>query len=407
MFELNGKYGKAKIFTNNMEGMAQSQVIEVLNQSFIQNSKIRIMPDTHAGAGCVIGTTMTIKDKVVPNLVGVDIGCGMETIKIKEKEIDPVKLDKIINEVIPAGFETRTKEHLYTKFINLNRLRSKGKLNINRANLSIGTLGGGNHFIEANIDDQDNIYIVIHSGSRNLGKQVAEYYQDKAYQEITSMNDKRHEIIAELKAQGKEKEISSALKKLQKPKIKKDLAYLEGQGFEDYIHDMRITQQFAIYNRKAMVDEIIKAMDLTIEEQFTTIHNYIDLEHMILRKGAISAQKKERVLIPINMRDGSIIATGLGNSDWNYSAPHGAGRLMSRSKAKEVINLEDFKKSMEGIYTTSVNSSTIDESPFAYKSMSEILEKITGTVKINKIIKPIYNFKASSINQSEPYWKKR
>lgn len=407
MIEIKGKFGEAKVFTDNMEQEAQAQVIEVLNQSFIEGSKIRIMPDTHAGAGCVIGTTMTIQEKVVPNLVGVDIGCGMETIRIRDKEIDPIKLDEVIRKIIPAGFDIRAKEHNYVKFINFDGLKSKDKLNINRAKLSIGTLGGGNHFIEVNKDEEGNIYLVIHSGSRNLGKQIAEYYQETAYKELANLNGKRKEIILELKAQGREQEISNALNNLPNPEIKKELAYLKGQSFQDYINDMQITQLFAVYNRKAIVDEIINAMDWVIEEQFTTIHNYIDMDNMILRKGAISAQKDEKVLIPINMRDGSIIATGLGNPDWNYSAPHGAGRLMSRSKAKELIKLADFQKSMEGIYTTSVSESTIDESPFAYKPMDEILNNIKDTVKINKIIKPIYNFKASTEEQSEPFWKKK
>lgn len=392
---LKGKNNIAKVYTNNIESEAISQIIELCNQEFCKDSKIIIMPDTHAGAGCTIGTTMTIKDKVVPNLVGVDIGCGMETIKIGEKEIDFSKLDDIIRKHIPSGFNVRNIEHKYCNMINLKNLKSSKYINIDRAKLSIGTLGGGNHFIEINKDDVGNIYLVVHSGSRNLGKQVAEFYQNIAYKKLIDINDKKKLLIERLKKEGRKKDIQIELERIAIPKVKKQLAYLQGDDFLQYINDMKIVQYFAELNRKAIIDEIVSRMGFTVEEQFTTIHNYIDTDNMILRKGAISAQKGEKVLIPLNMRDGSIIAIGKGNSDWNYSAPHGAGRIMSRSKAKETVSLSEYKESMKHIWTTSVCESTIDESPMAYKPIEEIIDNIKDTVDIVSIIKPLYNFKSN------------
>lgn len=394
MLQVKGKYNEAIIYTDCVEEETLKQIIELCNQEAFKDSKIRIMPDTHAGVGCTIGTTMTIKDKVVPNLVGVDIGCGMEVAIIKEKKINLEKLDKIIHDFIPVGQKIRKKEHHYIEMVNLDELQCKNNINIDRARLSIGTLGGGNHFIEVDKDSDDNLYIVVHSGSRYLGKQVAEYYQEVAYKELTSLRKEKQRIVEKLKAEGRQREIQSELEKLKPPKIKKDLACLKGSSFDAYIHDMKIVQLYATYNRKAIIDEIINKMNLTVVDQFTTIHNYIDLENMILRKGAISAQKGERVIIPINMRDGSIIAVGKGNPDWNYSAPHGAGRIMSRSKAKELLKLNDFIESMKGIYSTTINEYTIDEAPMVYKPIEQIINNIQETVYITKIIKPIYNFKA-------------
>lgn len=395
MLELKGKYNTAKVFTDNVEEVAISQIVNLLNQKFIADSKIRIMPDTHAGAGCTIGTTMTITDKIVPNLVGVDIGCGMETVVLKDKNIELTKLDKVIHNNIPAGFSIRNNTHAFLKKLNLDKLRCIKHVNLNRAELSLGTLGGGNHFIELDKDDQGTLYLVVHSGSRNLGKQVAEYYQKEA---IKSLENKRKQIrplIDELKSQGREQEIEETIKKITFLKVDKTLAYVEGSLFEDYLHDMNIVQDYAMYNRKAIVDDIVRLMKLKVSDSFTTIHNYIDSESMILRKGAISAKKGEQVLIPINMRDGSLICIGKGNDDWNQSAPHGAGRLMSRSKAKDNISLKEFKESMEGIYSTTVTKETIDESPFAYKPIEEIVNNIHDSVDIIKAIKPLYNFKAS------------
>jgi tRNA-splicing ligase RtcB len=395
MIEIKGKYNTAKVFTDNLESAAKAQIMELCDQEFVKDSIIRIMPDTHAGAGCTIGTTMTISNKVVPNLVGVDIGCGMETIKLKQKEIDFKKLDKVIYDYVPSGFDIRKKQHKYAKNMDFNKLICKKHVNLERATLSIGTLGGGNHFIEVNKDRDDKLYLVVHSGSRHLGKQVAEYYQELGHKELTDINKMKAKIAKKLKAEGREKEIQDEIQKISPVKIPKQLAYVQGESYHNYLHDMKIVQQYAVYNRKAIVDEIINRLGLEIEEQFTTIHNYIDLDSMILRKGAISARKGEKVLIPINMRDGSLICVGKGNKDWNYSAPHGAGRLMSRRKAKATISLGEFKKSMEGIYTTTVNRSTLDECALAYKPMDEIINNIQDTVEIVDIIKPVYNFKAS------------
>ena len=398
MIELKGKYNSARVFTNVIEQDAVTQIIAFCSQPMSEGAKIRIMPDVHAGAGCTIGTTMTITDKVIPNLVGVDIGCGMETVRLKEKHIELQKLDKLIYEKIPSGFAIREKPHRYSEKIDLGELYCIKHIDPLRAEKSIGTLGGGNHFIEADTGEDGSIYIVIHSGSRHLGVEVAKYYQNEAYRRLNKSSDKEvNELIARLKAEGRQKHIQTELKKLENTKttdVPKHLAYCEGELFDQYIHDMKIVQQFAMLNRQAMMDEIIKGMHLHVTEQFTTIHNYIDTDTMILRKGAVSAEAGEKLLIPINMRDGSLICTGKGNPDWNCSAPHGAGRLMSRSQAKQSFTVSEFKKQMDGIYTTSVNAQTLDECPMAYKSMEDIVDNIGDTVEINEIIKPIYNFKA-------------
>ena len=398
MIILNGKYNSAKVFTDNIEQDAIAQIIAFCSQPMSEGAQIRIMPDVHAGAGCTIGTTMTITDKVIPNLVGVDIGCGMETVRLKEKHIELQKLDKLIYEKIPSGFAIREKPHRYGEKIDLTELYCYKHIDPLRAEKSIGTLGGGNHFIEADKGEDGSIYIVIHSGSRHLGVETAKFYQNEAYRRLNKSSDKEAaELIARLKAEDREKQIQSELKKLANTKttdVPKHLAYCEGELFEQYVHDMKIVQKFAMLNRQAMMDEIIKGMHLHVEEQFTTIHNYIDTDTMILRKGAVSAQAGEKLLIPINMRDGSLICTGKGNGDWNCSAPHGAGRLMSRSQAKQSFTVSEFKKQMAGIYTTSVNAQTLDECPMAYKSMEDIVDNIGDTVEINEVITPIYNFKA-------------
>ena len=398
MIILNGKYNSAKVFTDVIEQDAITQIITFCNQPVCEGARVRIMPDVHAGAGCTIGTTMTITDKVIPNLVGVDIGCGMETIRLKEKHIELQKLDKLIYSAIPSGFAVRKKAHRFNEKIDLTELYCYKNIDPLRAELSLGTLGGGNHFIEADKGSDGAIYIVIHSGSRHLGVETARYYQNEAYRRLNKSSDKEvQELIERLRSEGRHKEIQSELKKLKNTKttdVPKHLAYCEGELFEQYIHDMKIVQEFALLNHKAMMDELIKGMGLHVADRFSTIHNYIDTENMILRKGAVSAQKGETLLIPINMRDGSLICTGKGNEDWNCSAPHGAGRLMSRSKAKESFTVSEFKKQMDGIYTTSVNSQTLDECPMAYKSMEDIVDNIGDTVEINDIIKPIYNFKA-------------
>ena len=398
MIELNGKYNSARVFTDVIEQDAVTQIIAFCSQPVSEGARIRIMPDVHAGAGCTIGTTMTITDKVIPNLVGVDIGCGMETVRLKETHIELQKLDKLIYEKIPSGFAIREKPHRYSEKIDLEELFCIKHIDPLRAEKSIGTLGGGNHFIEADKGEDGSIYIVIHSGSRHLGVEVAKYYQNEAYRRLNKSSDKEvNELIVRLKAEGKQKQIQTELKKLENTKttdVPKHLAYCEGELFDQYIHDMKIVQQFAMLNRQAMMDEIIKGMHLHIAEQFTTVHNYIDTDTMILRKGAVSAQAGEKLLIPINMRDGSLICTGKGNPDWNCSAPHGAGRLMSRSQAKQSFTVSEFRKQMDGIYTTSVNAQTLDECPMAYKSMEDIVDNIGDTVEINEVIRPIYNFKA-------------
>lgn len=398
MIILNGKYNSAKVFTDIIDESAISQIIELCSQSMSTGSQIRIMPDVHAGAGCTIGTTMTITDKVVPNLVGVDIGCGMETIVLKERHIEMQKLDKLIYDRIPSGFDIRKTPHRYTSQIDLKKLYCYKHINPHRAEHSIGTLGGGNHFIEADKGSDGQLYIVVHSGSRHLGVETAKYYQEEAYKRLNKSSDEDvQKLIAQLKSEGRQKQIETEIKKLKSTKrtdVPKHLAYTEGELFEQYIHDMKIVQEFAMLNRQAMIDEIIKGMGLHVTDRFTTVHNYIDTDEMILRKGAVSAKSGERLLIPINMRDGSLICRGRGNLDWNCSAPHGAGRIMSRAKAKMSFTVSEYKKQMNGIYTTSVNSQTLDECPMAYKSIDDILGNIGDTAEILDIIKPIYNFKA-------------
>lgn len=400
MFEIKGKYNTAKIFTNVVDENAIAQAIELLNQRYVKDSKIRFMPDIHAGAGCTIGTTMTITDAICPNLVGVDIGCGMFVIKLNASFVDLEQLDKIIHEFVPAGCAIQKDKHPLATQVEetLKDLKCFKFINYGRALLSIGTLGGGNHFIELAKNSEDELYLIIHSGSRHLGLEIAKYYQDMA-KEVADwwIKANRQATIEYLKWQGRENEIQETLKTLPSTSsTSKDLAYVDGELFDDYIHDMKIAQAYADINRKAIAETILTKMGITSCEAFTTIHNYIDTDNMILRKGAVSAQLDEKLIIPINMRDGSLICRGKGNPDWNYSAPHGAGRLFSRSAAKENFTVEEFKESMSGIYTTSVNQSTLDECPMAYKSIEDIVNNINDTVDIIDIIKPIYNFKAGN-----------
>ena len=408
MLELVGKFNSAKIFQSEIDEATRTQVQTILDQPFVENETIRIMPDCHAGAGCVIGTTMTINNgKVCPNLVGVDIGCGMYLMKlegIRREDIDFSALDAYIRNNIPYGMNIRGKEVI--KFEKLRELRCYSSLkNAYKFELAIGTLGGGNHFLEVD-EGKDSIYFVVHTGSRNLGKQVAEHYQNLANEmcnnNLAAYFIEKERLISTLKAEGRTSEIQKALTELKKEhesveKIPKDLAYLEGPYLEDYLHDMAICQEYAHLNREAILRIVSKFFDLDFDkvEKFETIHNYIDLENKILRKGSIDCSFGKKVLIPVNMRDGAIIAVGKGNADYNCSGPHGAGRLMSRSEAKEKISLEDFKESMEGIFTTCVNEETLDESAFAYKSMENIIPWIEDTCEIVEVIKPIYNFKAS------------
>ena len=399
MFELQGKFNFAKVFTDDIEPEAISQILDFCNQPAFSDSSIRIMPDVHAGAGCTIGTTMTIKDKVVPNIVGVDIGCGMLVAELGKIDIDFAKLDSAIRERVPSGFNIRNTAHSFAEKTHIEELLCKDHIDLDWAYKSVGSLGGGNHFIEVDEDDSGIKYLVIHSGSRHLGAEIAKYYQKEAYRDLSKKfgADKRSEIIERCKSEHREREIEVELKKLAATRpenFSEAFAYCEGSLFYAYIHDMKIAQEYADLNRKAMLDEIQKGMGFPVSSIFTTLHNYIDLDMMILRKGAVSAQAGERLIIPMNMRDGSLLCIGKGNPDWNYSAPHGAGRLMSRAKAKESVSLDEFQNSMKGIWTTSVGMSTIDESPMVYKSMESILANIGDTVDVEKIIRPLYNFKA-------------
>ena len=399
MIELRGKYNTAKVFTDVVDNESVSQVIELLNQPYVKGEQLRMMPDIHAGAGCTIGTTLTINNKICPNLVGVDIGCGMEVVRIEEKEIDLPELDRVIRTHIPSGFAILDTPHASASLVDLTELRCAQFVDIARAEKSVGTLGGGNHFIEADRDDDGNIYIVVHSGSRHLGVEIANYYQKLAYKKLNSKTEEIQAAIKELKESGRANEIQQTIEDIKKELvyIPKHLAYVEGQDFDDYIHDMKIAQRYATQNRKTMMKIILDCLGLHRAETFTTIHNYIDTEHMILRKGSVSAREGEKLIIPINMRDGSLICVGKGNPDWNYSAPHGAGRLMSRSAAKSQFTVEEFEEQMQGIYTTSVCRGTLDECPMAYKNMEDIVNNIEPTVTIQTVIKPIYNFKASDI----------
>ncbi len=418
MKKIRGRYGVAKIFTDIIEDKAAEQIKLLMDQPYTLDASVRIMPDVHAGAGCTIGTTMCIlNDMICPNLVGVDIGCGVYVTYLKDvKEIDYEKLDQVIHKHIPSGYEIHSEALIDDP--ELDELKCKDSVDLERAEKSIGTLGGGNHFIEIDKDDQGRFYLVIHSGSRHLGVEVANYYQNKGY-DILKQNQKNHRdsIIHAFKAAGREREISEMLAKLKKMEISKDLAYVAGDVYRDYIHDMGIVQRYASMNRETMAYIILNNMgwDTKLllgpcvgdgkvwkydehEYPFHTIHNYIDCDtgwEPILRKGAVSAKKGELLIIPMNMRDGSLICRGKGNSDWNYSAPHGAGRLLSRAGAKREIGIADYQKSMSGIYTTSVNEFTLDESPMAYKPMEEIISNIGDTVDILKVIRPVYNFKAN------------
>jgi tRNA-splicing ligase RtcB (3'-phosphate/5'-hydroxy nucleic acid ligase) len=364
MIELRGKYNSAKVFTDNVESTAISQIINLLNQPFVDGANIRIMSDVHAGAGCVIGFTADLRDMVIPNLIGVDIGCGMLVVDITDLHINIQDLDKFIHSNVPAGFENhlfpRTKYQDYMNILCFDELFKN-----QRFGLGIGTLGGGNHFIEVDHSSKtDKSYLVIHTGSRNMGKQVADYYQKIAIEK-------------------------------QSPSYPKDLCFVTGSDMENYLHDMKLCQEYAIKNRETIAQLIINNFEPFADvDTFTTVHNYINFEDGIMRKGAVSAKANERLIIPMNMRDGALLCVGKGNSDWNESAPHGAGRIMSRGQAKRTINLGDYEESMEGIYTTCVNQGTLDESPMAYKPMDEIISNIGDTVEIVDIVKPVYNFKA-------------
>lgn len=397
--EIKGKVATAIAYGNVIEDAAIEQIRRMCDYAFTEGSKIRIMPDVHAGKGCTIGTTMTIHDKAVPNVVGVDIGCGMYTVRLLETAIDFEHLDEAAH-YVPSGMNVWEGRR---ESFDLEALRCYRELkDAKRLQRSLGTLGGGNHFIEVDRASGGTLYLVIHTGSRNLGKQVAEYYQHLAVELNQGREEyfkKRNALIAEYKAAGRRKEIQAALKELHwadKPlSVPEDLCFLYGEHLDNYLHDVEICQQFARRNRELIAQILLERAGLTGADGFHTIHNYIDTDEMILRKGAIAAHKGEKVLIPINMRDGSVLAIGRGNPEWNYSAPHGAGRLMSRGAARETLSMEAYTEAMKGIYTTSVNPSTIDEAPMAYKALEDIIDVIRDSVDVVDIMKPIYNFKAS------------
>lgn len=397
MKELKGKYATAKIFTDRVDDKSIEQVKALLDQEFLTGSKIRMMPDIHAGAGCTIGTTMTVGGRVCPNLVGVDIGCGMLTVKLPAfSDLDFDKLDRVIREHIPAGFNIRDGAHALYMNTRVGELLCYDSIDVDRAKRSIGTLGGGNHFIEIDRDDDGYLYLVVHTGSRHLGVEVAEYYQNWGYETMKQeYKNRRQYLIDRLKEEGREREIPTFLSEL-KFDTPKDLCPIGGKLFESYIHDMEIVQEYAKWNRLAIADEILFKMGWETIDDFETVHNYIDTGDMILRKGAVSAKEGELLLIPINMRDGSLICRGKGNPDWNYSAPHGAGRLYGRMEAKRRFSMEEYRESMDGIFTTSVGDDTLDECPMAYKPMEAIVDNIGDTVDILKVIKPVYNFKSPS-----------
>lgn len=401
MIEIKGKFNKAICYANAVEGEAAEQIRRMCDYQFSEGSKIRIMPDVHAGKGCTIGTTMTVIDKAVPNIVGVDLGCGMYTVNLGRDEIDLERFDEAAH-FIPSGFNVWDGRR---ERFDLTRLRCYRSLKDSpRIERSLGTLGGGNHFIEIDVSKDGTKYLVIHSGSRNLGKQTAELYQQLAV-DLNKGKDElfqqRDEIIRSYKEQGRRKEIQAALKELmaqwldKETSMPEDLCFLYGRYFDDYLHDVEICQEFARRNREKIAEVILGRMGITGGDAFHTIHNYIDTSEMILRKGAIAAHAGERVLIPINMRDGSVLAVGKGNPDWNYSAPHGAGRVMSRKTALSSLSMDEYRKTMQGIYTTSVNEATLDEAPMAYKSLDEIIGAIAATADVIDIMKPIYNFKAA------------
>lgn len=406
MIEITGKYGTAKVYVTDeahLDDETRRQLYELMNSKAVEGAQVRIMPDTHAGKGATIGTTVQLNGRVIPSSVGVDIGCGMLVAKLDGKKVKELfgheeglkRLDKVWRQKIPMGCDHRNKLHKFAANCHLDRI----KCPVNRDKLlySIGSLGGGNHFGELDKDEEGNYYIVIHSGSRHLGIEVASYYEKKAKEYHMQRSKEKSDLIAKLKAEGREKEIQAELAKLPTPDpTPAHLAYLEGELLEDYLNDMKWAQEYAMWNREAMLEDILDELKLkkAVIEKFCTIHNYIDIDNMVLRKGAISLQKDELAIIPLNMRDGSLIVKGKGNPDWNSSGPHGAGRILSRSAAKQTLKMEDFKDSMKGIYTTSVSVATIDESPMAYKPMEEIINNIGDTCDIITRITPIWNVKA-------------
>ena len=406
MMEIKGKYNTAKVFSGKLDDTCREQILDILDQEPFRDAKIRIMPDCHAGKGCVIGFTANLGDKIIPNVVGVDVGCGMLTVELGQIDIDFERLDAVVRKYVPSGREVN--EGRLERFSKLQELYCYRNLeDTKKIERAIGSLGGGNHFIEIDADVSGNKYLVIHTGSRQLGKQVCEYYQAVATGIHTgkeAMWDEEERIKREYKASGRRSEIQEAIKTLHRefhqnpPDMPLELCFLHGQYSEYYLHDMRICQEYAYRNRHMIAKQIIENYGLEPLEEFSTVHNYIDHDSNVIRKGAVSAKKGEKLIIPINMRDGSLICLGKGNADWNQSAPHGAGRRYSRKEAYDRFTVEEFEKTMQeaGIFTTCVNRSTLDESPFAYKGMDDIVDNISPTADIIKVVKPVYNFKANS-----------
>ena len=402
MKQITGRYATAIVYTDIIEETASDQILQLCDQSFVEGCSIRIMPDVHAGTGCVIGFTADLGQRVIPNIVGVDIGCGMLTVELGKDPVEYAKLDQVVRGFVPAGSEVH--ETPAAEFPRLKDLLVYDKLrNIGWIENSLGTLGGGNHFIEVDVDDEGTYYLVIHTGSRNLGKQVADYYQELAYDILygkINEEEKRRALIAEYKASGRTAELEQALRTFRveiENQIPKNLCYLTGEARAAYLHDMKICQEYAAMNRRIIADRILTNLlgrGIDSFHSFQTIHNYIDHESNIIRKGAVSAKKGEQLLIPINMRDGSLLCIGKGNPEWNCSAPHGAGRLFSRGAARHAFTVDDYAKEMNGVYTTSVSEDTLDECPMAYKPMESIVANVAPTVEIVKVIRPVYNFKA-------------
>lgn len=414
MIEIQGKYNKAKIFTDNVEETAFKQILEITNQKSFENSNIAIMPDVHAGKGCVVGFTATSGDYIIPNIVGVDIGCGVMAVRIGKIDIDYEKLDEFIRDRIPSGagvnknidskvlefLQGVKKRELGTTLEDvIDEISLKTNTDSYRHKCSLGSLGGGNHFIEVAEDSQENKWVLVHSGSRNFGLQIAQYHQKKAEKNIREGREKeQHQktmLIEKLKKEGRDKDIEVELKKIKDSygKVSQGLEFLQGKDKDEYIKDLRIAIVYSQLNRGLIANKILEYLGVTAKTTIDTIHNYIDKKGVI-RKGAVSAKKGKELIIPINMRDGSILCRGKGNDEWNQSAPHGAGRILSRSKAKEELSMSKFKKDMENIYSTSVKESTLDESPDAYKDMEEIIKHIEPTVKVMDRLKTVYNFKA-------------
>ena len=385
---------KLKIYAKTIDDETLRQIREMSDSEAYRECLVRIMPDCHAGKSCTVGTVIKTEGRVVPNTVGVDIGCGMLVAEFKHADIDLKRLDEVVGTLIPSGQDIHAKP--IAAFEPLSRLRCLPDIDLDKALCAIGSLGGGNHFIEADKDDDGTTYLVIHSGSRNLGVKVCKHYQRRAVKCAKDISEQSRPIIEQMKREGRQKEISKVLAEIQRPVVQEEMAYVKDEALDDYLHDMQIAQLYAKKNRETMLNIICRAMGLTPDNMFHTIHNYIEQSgsEVTLRKGAVSAKEGELLIIPMNMRDGSLICRGKGNSDWLCSAPHGAGRLMSRSEAREKLSLQEFEASMQGIYTTSVCAETIDESPMSYKPMQEIVDCIEPTVDILKIIKPIYNFKA-------------